>query len=74
MTCYMCVANLIVLGICGGIYAFSGFNVLEFLSFGMPVVYKSFLAVCAVSSLFCIYSLIAFKPFKGRLTLYYIYL
>ncbi len=65
MTCYMCVANLIVLGICGGIYAFSGFNVLEFLSFGMPVVYRSFLAVCAVSSLFCIYSLIAFKPFKG---------
>ena len=65
MTCYLCVANLIVLGIFGGVFAFSGFNILEFLSFGHPVIYKSFLAICAVSALFCIYSLIVFKPFKG---------
>lgn len=64
-TCYICIANLIILGICGGVFAFSGFNLLEFLSFGTPVIYKSFLALCAVSALFCAYSLIAFKPFKG---------
>ena len=65
LTCYMCVAHLIILGICGGVFAFTGFNVLEFLSFGIPAIYNGFLAVCAVSALFCIYSLIAFKPFKG---------
>jgi len=64
-TCYICVANLIILGICGGIFAFSGFNILEFLSFGNQFFYRSFLAVCAVSSLFTVYALIAFKPFKG---------
>lgn len=61
----MCVANLIVLGICGGIFAFSGFNLLEFICFGNQMIYRGFLAVCAVSALFCVYSLIAFKPFKG---------
>ncbi len=65
VSCYMCVANLIVLGICGGVFAFSGFNLLEFIFFDNQMLYRGFLAVCAVSALFCIYSLIAFKPFKG---------
>lgn len=61
----MCVANLIVLGVCAAIYAFTGFDIIKFLSFGFPVIYKSFLAISGVSALFCIYSLIVFKPFKG---------
>ena len=65
VSCYVCVANLIVLGICGGVFAFSGFNLLELIFFGNQMLYRGFLAVCAVSALFCIYSLIAFKPFKG---------
>lgn len=33
--------------------------------FKMDFAYRSFLAVCGVSALFTVYSLIAFKPFKG---------
>jgi len=65
LTCYLCVANLVILGIFGAVFAFSGFDILLFLSFGNPVVYKSFLAVCGVSALFSIYAMIIFKPFKG---------
>ncbi len=65
LTCYFCVALLVILAIFGGIYAFSGFNALLFVCFYNPTVYRSFLAVCSVSALFTIYSLIVFKPFKG---------
>ncbi len=65
LTCYLCVANLVVLGILGGIYALSGVNLLQILSFGITVLPRVYLAICGVSALFCIYSLIAFKPFKG---------
>ena len=65
LTCYFCVANLVILGICGGVYAFTGFDIIAFLSFGSTVAYRVFYAICAVSALFTIYSLIIFKPFKG---------
>jgi len=65
LTCYFCVANLVILGICGGVYALSGFDIIAFLSFGNEVVSRIFFAICGVSALFTIYSLIAFKPFKG---------
>ena len=65
LTCYFCVANLIALGIFGGVFALTGFNLLEFLCFGNELAYRSFLAICGVSALFSVYSLIAFKPFKG---------
>lgn len=64
-TCYICVINLVILGICAAVYAFSGFNLLLFLSFYNAVAYRCFLAICGVSALFCVYSLIVFKPFKG---------
>lgn len=64
-TCYLCVANLVILGIFGGVLALTGFDLLKFLTFGNVVAYRVFLAQCGVSALFCIYSLIAFKPFKG---------
>ena len=56
---------LITLGIFGGVYAFSGFNVLYFLCLKSDVVYRSFLAVTFVASLFTLYALFTFKPFKG---------
>ena len=65
MTCYLCVSFLIGLGICGGIYAFSGFNALYFLCLKNVMIYRSFLAVAFVASLFTIYALFTFKPFRG---------
>ena len=65
ITCYFCVALLIVLGIFGGVYAFSGFNALFFLCFKNDIIYRCILAQCAVASLFTIYALCTFKPFKG---------
>ena len=65
LTCYFCVANLVILGICGGVYALTGFDLLNFVFFGNTLLYRSYLAICGVSALFTIYSLIAFKPFKG---------
>lgn len=65
LTCYLCVAILIISAIFGGIYAFSGFNLLLFLCMNSGVIYRSFLAVNAVAALFTVYSLIVFKPFKG---------
>ncbi|MDE6586457.1 MAG: hypothetical protein K2K80_07250 [Clostridia bacterium] len=64
-TCYLCTANLIILGICAGVYAFTGFDILKFLSFGSATAYRITLAINAVSALFIIYSLIIFKPYKG---------
>ena len=56
---------LITLGICGGIYAFSGFNALYFLCLKNDMIYRSFLAVNAVASLFTVYALFTFRPFRG---------
>ena len=56
---------LIALGICGGVYAFSGFNLLYFICFKSVTIYRSFLAVCSIASLFTIYALFTFRPFKG---------
>lgn len=64
-TCYFCVGLLVISAICGGVLAFTGFNLLLFLCVNNQMIYRSFLAVTAVSALFTVYSLIAFKPFKG---------
>ena len=65
LTCYLCLSYLIVTGICGGIFAISGFNALYYLCFKMDLAYRSLLAVNGVAALFMIYSAIIFKPFKG---------
>lgn len=65
LTCITCVLLLVTLGICSAVYAFTGFNLLYFMCFKIDFAYRSFLAVCGVSALFTVYSLIAFKPFKG---------
>lgn len=64
-TCYFCVSLLVISAICGGVLAFTGFNLLLFLCLNNQTVYRSVLAVTAVASLFTVYSLIVFKPFKG---------
>ena len=65
MTCYLCVTMLVALGICGGIYAFSGFNVLYFACLKNDMIYRSFLAVNFVAALFTVYAMFTFRPFKG---------
>lgn len=65
LTCYFCVANLVILGICGGVFALTGFNFLLFICFYNTLFYRIFLAIGGASALFTVYSLIAFKPFKG---------
>lgn len=65
LTCLICTINLIILGICGGVFAFSGFNLLLFLCFNNYTAMRCFLAVAFVSALFVIYSLAVFKPYKG---------
>lgn len=57
---YICTINLVILGICGGVFAFSGFDLLGFLTFGNATALRSFLAVCLVSALFEIYYLLVF--------------
>lgn len=65
LTCYFCVALLIISCICGGVYALTGFNLLLFCCFENTLAYRIFLAISGVAALFTVYSLIAFKPFKG---------
>ena len=61
----ICLLYLALLGICGGIYAFSGFNLLYFICFENMTAVRIVLGICFVSALFSLYALIAFKPFRG---------
>ncbi|MGN1103728.1 MAG: hypothetical protein ACI4QI_02515 [Candidatus Coproplasma sp.] len=65
LTCIYCTVNLILLALFGGVYAFTGYNLLLLFSFNNPIAMRTFLAICAVSALFEIYAMITFKPFKG---------
>ncbi len=65
LSCDLCIIIVALIAICGGIYAFSGFNILLFLCFGNSVIYRSALASGLVAALFSLYSLIVFRPFKG---------
>lgn len=65
LSCNLCIIILSFIAFCGGIYAFSGFNLLLFLCFYNAVIYRSILAIGLVAGLFTIYALITFRPFHG---------
>lgn len=65
LTSYACLLNLVILGISGAVFAFTGFDTIKILSFGNEVFYRSFFAICGVSALYIIYAIFVFKPFKG---------
>lgn len=65
LSCNLCVIILIFLGICGGVLAFSGFNLLLFLCFYNYVIYRSILAIGLVAAVFTVYAMLVFKPFRG---------
>ena len=48
----ICLLNLVLLGICGGIYAFSGFNLLYFICFENMTAVRIVLGICFVSAIF----------------------
>ena len=65
LSCNLCLLILVGLGICGGVFAFTGYNLLIFLCIFNQYVYRSALAIGAVAGFFTVYALIIFKPFKG---------
>ncbi len=65
LTCIVCTLNLVILGLCGGVYAFTGFDPIAFFCLGSATAERCFLAVCFVSALFAIYYMLVLKPFKG---------
>ncbi|MCD8372669.1 MAG: hypothetical protein LUD27_05145 [Clostridia bacterium] len=65
LSCIVCDILLIFLGLCGGVYAFTGFNLLWFLCFYNQIAARALLACGFVAALFNIYSLIAFRPYRG---------
>ncbi len=65
ITAVICTINLIILGICGGVYAFSGFNLLYAICFYNTAALRAFLGICFVSALFSLYATLAFRPFRG---------
>lgn len=65
LSCNLCIIILVLLGICGGVFAFSGFNLLLFLCFYNNMIYRSLLGIGLVSALFTVYALLVFRPFKG---------
>lgn len=65
LTCDICAGILIICGICWGVFAFTGFDLLYFLCFSQRVIYRCVLSQAFVAALFLIYALFTFKPFKG---------
>ncbi len=65
LSCNLCTLILVILGICGGVFAFSGFNLLLFLCLYNSYIYRTFLGISAVAALFVLYSLFIFKPYRG---------
>jgi hypothetical protein len=64
LTCTICLINLIILGICSGVTALSGFNLLLFLCFGKVILTSVFGGICGASALFLFYAMIVLKPFE----------
>ncbi|MCD7728366.1 MAG: hypothetical protein LUI60_00410 [Clostridia bacterium] len=65
LSAIVCNAILIFICLCGGVYAFSGFNLLAFLCLGNITAVRTVLACGFVAALFDIYALIAFRPYRG---------
>jgi uncharacterized membrane protein YuzA (DUF378 family) len=65
LSCILCCAYLIVLGICGGIYAFTRFDLLLFLCMGSTLAVRIFLGIAGIAALFMVYALAVLRPFRG---------
>lgn len=62
ITTYLCCAVLILYGIFATVFAFSGFNILLFLSAGNVYIYRALLSLAGIGALWLLFWLIAFRP------------
>ncbi len=65
LSCIVCSVMLIVLGICGGIYALTGFDVLLALCFENLIAARAVLGAGGVCALFLAFALARLKPYRG---------
>ena len=65
LSCIICSVILIILGICGGVYAIFGFDLLVFICFYNDLAARTLTALGGVAALFLIYALSVLKPYKG---------
>ena len=62
LSCMLCSFVLIALGICGGVYALTGFDLLAAVTFGNPIAYRALLSLAGGGALWLLFWLIAFRP------------
>lgn len=65
LSCIICSAVLIALGICGGALALTGFDLLAFICLGNAVAVRSAQAAGGACALFLIYALAVLRPYRG---------
>ena len=65
LSCIICSAILITLGICGDGYALTGFDMLAFICFDNLTAVRSVEAAGGVCALFLAYALAVLRPYKG---------
>ena len=65
ISCILSSAILIILGICGGVWAISGFNLLYFICFYNITIARCVLAAGGVCALFLVFAIVQFRPFYG---------
>ncbi len=64
LTTLLACSVLIVCGIFAAVYALAGFDILAYLTFGNPYVYRAALSLTGVAALWLIFWLVAFRPTK----------
>lgn len=64
LTSLICCSLLIFFGLCGSVYALTGFNLILFLAAGHTVAYRCILSLSGVCALWLTFWLIAFRPTK----------
>ena len=64
LSCMLCSFVLIALGICGGVYALTGFDLLLFLCLGSPAAARAAMGAGGVCGLFSAYAAAALKPYS----------
>lgn len=57
---FLCTAILIIMGICAGVFALSGFDLLSAMMLSNASAVRSFMAICLAAALFELYYLVFF--------------
>lgn len=65
LSCIFCFIVTLFVCVCGGAYALTGFDLLNFICAGSQAAVNAVLAAGGVCALFLAYALIILKPFRG---------